>query len=100
MAVTRVITSSSGISAAELKVLFYFPNPVEFFKFQEGIKLCIRFVYPLQQEQETDESNGSLQLYERLSFSYPSLLLPLIHERDTVSIKTETEPNCVDTFCR
>ncbi|CAH8279328.1 unnamed protein product [Arabidopsis lyrata] len=53
MAVTRAITSSSGISAAELK------------------------------EQETDESNGSLQLYERLSFSYPSLLLPLIHERDT-----------------
>ncbi|XP_010482551.1 PREDICTED: traB domain-containing protein isoform X1 [Camelina sativa] len=53
MAVTRAITSSSSISAAELK------------------------------EQETDESNGSLQLYERLSFLYPSLLLPLIHERDT-----------------
>ncbi|XP_024011462.1 traB domain-containing protein isoform X1 [Eutrema salsugineum] len=53
MAVTRAITSSSGISAAELK------------------------------EQERDESNGSLQLYERLSFSFPSLLLPLIHERDT-----------------
>ncbi|XP_056853685.1 uncharacterized protein LOC108818987 [Raphanus sativus] len=53
MGVTRAITSSSGISAAELK------------------------------EQETDESNGSLQLYERLSFSYPSLLQPLIHERDT-----------------
>ncbi|XP_023637282.1 traB domain-containing protein isoform X1 [Capsella rubella] len=53
MAVTRAITSSSSISAAELK------------------------------EQETEESNGSLQLYERLSFSYPSLLLPLIHERDT-----------------
>ncbi|OAO92366.1 hypothetical protein AXX17_AT5G50900 [Arabidopsis thaliana] len=53
MAVTRVITSSSGISAAELK------------------------------EQETDENSGSLQLYERLSFSYPALLMPLIHERDT-----------------
>uniref|UniRef100_A0A1J3CV20 TraB domain-containing protein n=1 Tax=Noccaea caerulescens TaxID=107243 RepID=A0A1J3CV20_NOCCA len=53
MAVTRAIASSSSISAAELK------------------------------EQETDESNGSLQLYERLSFSYPSLLHPLIHERDT-----------------
>ncbi|KAJ0243100.1 TraB family protein [Hirschfeldia incana] len=54
MGVARAITSSSSISAAELK------------------------------EQETDESNGSLQLYERLSFSYPSLLQPLIHERDTV----------------
>ncbi|KAG2312393.1 hypothetical protein Bca52824_023950 [Brassica carinata] len=53
MGVTRAITSSSSISAAELK------------------------------EQETDVSNGSLQLYERLSFSYPSLLQPLIHERDT-----------------
>ncbi|WZZ32270.1 hypothetical protein YC2023_015671 [Brassica napus] len=53
MGVTRAITSSSSISAAEIK------------------------------EQETDESNGSLQLYERLSFSYPSLLQPLIHERDT-----------------
>uniref|UniRef100_M4E1C6 TraB domain-containing protein n=1 Tax=Brassica campestris TaxID=3711 RepID=M4E1C6_BRACM len=53
MGVTRAITSSSSVSAAEIK------------------------------EQETDESNGSLQLYERLSFSYPSLLQPLIHERDT-----------------
>ncbi|KFK26809.1 hypothetical protein AALP_AA8G296400 [Arabis alpina] len=53
MAVTRAIASSSSMSAAELK------------------------------EQETDESNGSLQLYERLSFSYPSLLQPLLHERDT-----------------
>ncbi|CAN8253353.1 unnamed protein product [Cochlearia groenlandica] len=52
-AVTRAITSSSAISASELK------------------------------EQETDKNNGSLQLYERLSFSYPSLLQPLIHERDT-----------------
>ncbi|XP_010536486.1 PREDICTED: traB domain-containing protein isoform X2 [Tarenaya hassleriana] len=31
----------------------------------------------------TEESNSSFQLYERLSFSYPSLLQPLIHERDT-----------------
>ncbi|XP_059451618.1 uncharacterized protein LOC132182398 isoform X1 [Corylus avellana] len=27
--------------------------------------------------------DGTLQLYEQLSFSYPSLLQPLIHERDT-----------------
>eukprot|EP00268_Persea_americana_P049164 TRINITY_DN5244_c0_g1_i4.p1 TRINITY_DN5244_c0_g1~~TRINITY_DN5244_c0_g1_i4.p1 ORF type:complete len:147 (-),score=25.32 TRINITY_DN5244_c0_g1_i4:2161-2601(-) len=33
-------------------------------------------------DQETDVS--PFQLYEQLSFSYPSLLQPLIHERDTV----------------
>ncbi|GLT36008.1 hypothetical protein SLA2020_104140 [Shorea laevis] len=32
-------------------------------------------------EQNTDDS--AFQLYERLSFLYPSLLQPLIHERDT-----------------
>ncbi|CAH1428980.1 unnamed protein product [Lactuca virosa] len=32
-------------------------------------------------ESTTDDSN--FQLYEQLSFSYPSLLQPLIHERDT-----------------
>ncbi|KAJ7970014.1 TraB domain-containing protein [Quillaja saponaria] len=30
-----------------------------------------------------DSDDGPLQLYEQLSFSYPSLLQPLIHERDT-----------------
>ncbi|XP_039025340.1 traB domain-containing protein-like isoform X1 [Hibiscus syriacus] len=32
-----------------------------------------------------EQSNGddTFQLYERLSFSYPSLLQPLVHERDT-----------------
>ena len=35
--------------------------------------------------QESDGNGSSLQLYEKLSFSYPSLLQPLIHERDTVS---------------
>ncbi|KZV41048.1 traB domain-containing protein [Dorcoceras hygrometricum] len=32
---------------------------------------------------KSSTSDGSLQLYEMLSFSYPSLLSPLIHERDT-----------------
>ncbi|KAA0050015.1 traB domain-containing protein isoform X2 [Cucumis melo var. makuwa] len=32
---------------------------------------------------ESDGNGSSLQLYEKLSFSYPSLLQPLIHERDT-----------------
>nr|XP_043633020.1 uncharacterized protein LOC122604180 isoform X2 [Erigeron canadensis] len=35
-------------------------------------------------ESTTDDTD--FQLYEQLSFSYPSLLQPLIHERDTVSI--------------
>lgn len=35
-------------------------------------------------ESSTDDS--TFQLYERLSFSYPSLLQPLLHERDTVSL--------------
>lgn len=34
-------------------------------------------------ESSSDDSN--FQLYEKLSFSYPSLLQPLLHERDTVS---------------
>lgn len=37
----------------------------------------------LRQESSSDDSN--FQLYEKLSFSYPSLLQPLLHERDTVS---------------
>ncbi|XVF12431.1 hypothetical protein REPUB_Repub08aG0117900 [Reevesia pubescens] len=32
---------------------------------------------------EQNNKNDTFQLYERLSFSYPSLLQPLIHERDT-----------------
>ncbi|XP_008439166.1 uncharacterized protein LOC103484044 isoform X1 [Cucumis melo] len=34
-------------------------------------------------DEESDGNGSSLQLYEKLSFSYPSLLQPLIHERDT-----------------
>ncbi|XP_073138086.1 uncharacterized protein [Henckelia pumila] len=33
--------------------------------------------------EESSTSDGSFHLYEMLSFSYPSLLPPLIHERDT-----------------
>lgn len=33
--------------------------------------------------QETNTEDNTFQLYERLSFAYPSLLQPLIHERDT-----------------
>ncbi|XP_068490806.1 uncharacterized protein [Phaseolus vulgaris] len=36
--------------------------------------------------QEASRDDDKFQLYEQLSFSYPSLLLPLIHERDTVCI--------------
>lgn len=32
---------------------------------------------------EASSDDGTFQLYEQLSFSYPSLLPPLIHERDT-----------------
>ncbi|KAI4351804.1 hypothetical protein L6164_006119 [Bauhinia variegata] len=32
---------------------------------------------------ESSLDDGSFQLYEQLSFSYPSLLQPLVHERDT-----------------
>ncbi|MBA0683531.1 hypothetical protein Goari_025180, partial [Gossypium aridum] len=32
---------------------------------------------------EQNYENDAFQLYERLSFSYPSLLQPLVHERDT-----------------
>ncbi|XP_020236839.1 traB domain-containing protein isoform X2 [Cajanus cajan] len=32
---------------------------------------------------EASQNDGPFQLYEQLSFSYPSLLSPLIHERDT-----------------
>ncbi|KAL7247275.1 hypothetical protein ACSBR2_002234 [Camellia fascicularis] len=35
-------------------------------------------------ESSTDDS--TIQLYEQLSFSYPSLQQPLFHERDTVSL--------------
>uniref|UniRef100_A0A0A0L5T2 TraB domain-containing protein n=1 Tax=Cucumis sativus TaxID=3659 RepID=A0A0A0L5T2_CUCSA len=34
-------------------------------------------------DEESDGNGSSLQLYEKLGFSYPSLLQPLIHERDT-----------------
>ncbi|XP_051143845.1 uncharacterized protein LOC127260186 [Andrographis paniculata] len=34
-------------------------------------------------EQKSNGGDGSLQLYELLSISYPSLLSPLLHERDT-----------------
>ncbi|XP_004496611.1 uncharacterized protein [Cicer arietinum] len=33
--------------------------------------------------EKASSDDGTLQLYEQLSFSYPSLLAPLIHERDT-----------------
>ncbi|KAJ1402518.1 Pheromone shutdown, TraB [Sesbania bispinosa] len=33
--------------------------------------------------EEASSDDGTFQLYEKLSFSYPSLLPPLIHERDT-----------------
>ncbi|CAN0891651.1 hypothetical protein LINGRAHAP2_LOCUS17108 [Linum grandiflorum] len=32
---------------------------------------------------EEEDTDASFRLYEQLSFSYPSLLFPLIHERDT-----------------
>ncbi|KAL5573673.1 hypothetical protein UlMin_023270 [Ulmus minor] len=32
---------------------------------------------------ESSEDNGTFQLYKHLSFSYPSLLDPLMHKRDT-----------------
>ncbi|KAK7343662.1 hypothetical protein VNO77_12578 [Canavalia gladiata] len=32
---------------------------------------------------EASSDDGTFQLYEQLSFSYPSLLAPLLHERDT-----------------
>ncbi|XP_021892095.1 uncharacterized protein LOC110810291 isoform X2 [Carica papaya] len=34
-------------------------------------------------DQNTADDGGSVELYDRLSLSYPSLLRPLIHERDT-----------------
>ncbi|CAK9318305.1 unnamed protein product [Citrullus colocynthis] len=34
-------------------------------------------------DEESGRNGSSLQLYEKLSFSFPSLLQPLIHERDT-----------------
>lgn len=36
--------------------------------------------------QEPSPDDSTFQLYKKLSFSYPSLLLPLIHERDTVIV--------------
>lgn len=41
-------------------------------------------MYVLQES--TTDDNSTIQLYEQLGFSYPSLLQPLIHERDTVSL--------------
>ncbi|KAL7229673.1 hypothetical protein ACSBR2_008224 [Camellia fascicularis] len=35
---------------------------------------------------ESSTDDITFQLYEQLSFSYPSLLQPLLHERDTVSL--------------
>nr|GLL21104.1 traB domain-containing protein isoform X1 [Ipomoea trifida] len=37
------------------------------------------------QQEWSSKNNNTFQLYEQLSFSYPSLLQPLIHERDTRS---------------
>lgn len=36
--------------------------------------------------QESSTSDDNFQLYDQLSSSYPSLLPPLIYERDTVSV--------------
>ena len=36
--------------------------------------------------QESSTNDSTFQLYKQLSFSYPSLVQPLIHERDTVSL--------------
>lgn len=42
----------------------------------------------LQQKSSTnDDSSSSFGLYDQLSYSYPSLLQPLIHERDTVRMR-------------
>ncbi|KAI9112099.1 hypothetical protein K1719_016995 [Acacia pycnantha] len=53
VSVVRGITSSSSISANNLE------------------------------EEPSSDDEGTFQLYEQLSFSYPSLLQPLLHERDT-----------------
>uniref|UniRef100_A0A9I9CJV2 Uncharacterized protein n=1 Tax=Cucumis melo TaxID=3656 RepID=A0A9I9CJV2_CUCME len=42
-----------------------------------------RLFVSLAGSKKSDGNGSSLQLYEKLSFSYPSLLQPLIHERDT-----------------
>lgn len=38
------------------------------------------------QVQKASSDDGTFQVYEQLSFSYPSLLPPLLHERDIVSV--------------
>lgn len=39
------------------------------------------------QEEPNSDDEGTFQLYEQLSFSFPSLLQPLLHERDTVRFR-------------
>ncbi|GMP49043.1 hypothetical protein CsSME_00016169 [Camellia sinensis var. sinensis] len=51
------------------------------------VERVVRVVEHLQkQESSTDDS--TIQLYEQLSFSYPSLQQPLFNERDTNSLTT------------
>ncbi|KAJ6672015.1 PHEROMONE SHUTDOWN PROTEIN [Salix viminalis] len=63
-------------------------------KWREKLSLVIAVVRGITSSSDISKSSfkasstddGTFQLYEQLSFSYPSLLQPLIHERDTVSI--------------
>ncbi|KAJ6386516.1 hypothetical protein OIU78_016434 [Salix suchowensis] len=63
-------------------------------KWREKLGLVIAVVRGITSSSDISKSSfkasstddGTFQLYEQLSFSYPSLLQPLIHERDTVSI--------------
>ncbi|KAF9671961.1 hypothetical protein SADUNF_Sadunf12G0104800 [Salix dunnii] len=60
-------------------------------KWREKLSLVIAVVRGITSSSDISKSNfkasstddGTFQLYEQLSFSYPSLLPPLIHERDT-----------------
>ncbi|KAJ6417740.1 hypothetical protein OIU84_001173 [Salix udensis] len=60
-------------------------------KWREKLGLVIAVVRGITSSSDISKSSfkasstedGTFQLYEQLSFSYPSLLQPLIHERDT-----------------
>ncbi|KAJ0043585.1 hypothetical protein Pint_17378 [Pistacia integerrima] len=86
IAVIRGISSSSDVSLNNLKVFLLL-----IFSFSFGTNLTGTEYLPAMEwgkrEQnkilEPSPDDSTFQLYEQLSFSYPSLLQPLIHERDT-----------------
>ncbi|KAL5547224.1 hypothetical protein UlMin_006911 [Ulmus minor] len=83
-----------GVDIKELSCIVLGDRPIEItiswntFRWTEKHNLVLSVVRGITSPLLDYKDNGTFQLYEQLSFSYPSLLDLLIHERDTCLVSS------------